>query len=246
MEPAVIAQRGRKQVLAYPTVNFVSELAIEGTRTKNSFQITTSTGKKFNAPNLLFATGVKDLLPDIPGFSDCWGISVIHCPYCHGYEFNGKKTGIMANGEKAMHLASLINNLTDDLTILTQGNDDFNEEQDSQLKKHNINVVTSPISEIVHENGHIKHIVLYDGNQLKFDAVYAVVPFEQHSNIPASLGCEITEEGYLQVDDFQKTTVEGVYACGDNSTWMRSVAAAVASGNFAGAVINKELVNDHF
>ncbi len=246
VEPAIIAQRGREQVLAYSTVNMISDLAVEGKRIKDGFQITTSTGKKFNAHRLLFATGVKDLLPDIPGFSDCWGISVIHCPYCHGYEFNGKKTGIMAYGEKAMHLASLINNLTDDLTILTQGNDDFNDEQTSQLKKHDIKVVTSPISEIVHENGQIKYIVLDDGNQLKFDAVYAAVPFEQHSNTPASLGCEITEGGYLQVDDFQKTTVEGVFACGDNSTWMRSVAVAVASGNFAVAVINKELLNARF
>jgi thioredoxin reductase len=60
------------------------------------------------------------------------------------------------------------------------------------------------------------------------------------------LGCELTEQGYIKIDGFQKTTVEGVFACGDNSAMMRSVANAVYSGNLTGAVVNKELTNELF
>ena len=60
------------------------------------------------------------------------------------------------------------------------------------------------------------------------------------------LGCEVTELGHLKVDPSQKTTIEGVFACGDNSSPMRSVANAVAAGNFAGAVINRELATERF
>ena len=66
-------------------------------------------------------------MPDIKGFSECWGISVVHCPYCHGYEIRNKKTAIIANGERAFHLASLVNNLTKEITILTSGTKDFEE-----------------------------------------------------------------------------------------------------------------------
>jgi len=64
-------------------------------------------------------------MPKINGFSDCWGISIVHCPYCHGYEIKNKKTGIIANGERAFHLSPMVKNLTENLTILTSGKSDF-------------------------------------------------------------------------------------------------------------------------
>ena len=36
------------------------------------------------ARRLLVATGVRDVLPDVPGLAARWGIDVLHCPYCHG------------------------------------------------------------------------------------------------------------------------------------------------------------------
>ena len=81
---------------------------------------------------------------------------------------------------------------------------------------------------------------------MKFDAVYAVVRFEQHSDIPASLGCELTETGHIKIDASQQTTVEGVYACGDNSSALRTVANAVYSGNLAGSMVNRKLTEERF
>lgn len=183
---------------------------------------------------------------DIKGFSECWGISVIHCPYCHGYEFRNQKTGIMANGEKAFHLASLVNNLTNDITILTSGKADFNAEQIAKLDKHNIQVVETEITEVLHENGYVKKLTFSDRNKIDFNAVYAAVPFTQHSDIPISLGCDLTEQGYIGVGNLQKTSIEGVFACGDNTAMMRSVANAVYSGNVAAAMANKELTDEQF
>ena len=185
-------------------------------------------------------------MPDIIGFSECWGISVIHCPYCHGYEFRNTKVAIMANGEKAFHLASLVNNLTNDITILTMDKADFNAEQLEKLSSHNIKIIETKVSEVEHENGHVKKIVFNDDNKVAFDAMYAALSFVQHSDIPVSLGCELTEHGYIKVNNFQETTVKGVFACGDNSGMMRSVANAVYSGNITGAMINRELTEEQF
>ena len=81
---------------------------------------------------------------------------------------------------------------------------------------------------------------------MSFDAMYAAVPFVQHCNVPLALGCELTEQGYLKVDGFFKTSIAGIYACRDNVSMMRSVANAVYSGNFAGAMLNKELTEENF
>ena len=107
-------------------------------------------------------------------------------------------------------------------------------------------IIEAPVLEIQHENGIVKSVIFNDGSQLNADAVYAAVPFEQHSTIPQQLGCELTEQGYLKTDNFYKTTVPGVYACGDNTSMMRSVAGAVASGNMAGAMVNMELTKEAF
>jgi thioredoxin reductase len=60
------------------------------------------------------------------------------------------------------------------------------------------------------------------------------------------LGCELTEQGHIKADMFQKTSVNNIFACGDNASPWRSVANAVATGNFTGAMINKEIIEEEF
>jgi len=245
-KPAAIAAKAKEQVLTYSTVKFIEGLAISGTKTNGGFAITTDTGEVYSCRKLIFATGVKDLFPDIAGFSECWGISVIHCPYCHGYEARDEVTGILANGDAAMHLAQLVNNLTKKLTVYTNDEASFTLEQKEKLERNSIPVVETAIERIDHKDGHIERIVFSDGNVTPVSALYARVPFVQHSDIPQSLGCNLTEMGLIEVNAFQQTNVEGVYACGDNAAMMRSVANAVYTGNLTGAMVNKELTDAEF
>ncbi len=244
--PKEISTLARAQVEAYDTVKFYEGLALAGTRTADGFEITTNAGDTFTASKLIFASGIKDIMPDLPGFAECWGISIVHCPYCHGYEYRKQNTAIIANGERAFHLASLVSNLTDNITMLSNGKADFTSAQRDKLKKHNIEVRETQISRFEYEKGQIHSVVFDDHTKMPFDVAYAAIPFLQQSDIPSSLGCEITEDGHIKVDAFQKTTVQDVFACGDNSSMMRSVAKAVYSGNLAGAVVNGELTNEQF
>lgn len=244
--PQEIAKLGKHQVAQYPSVSFHEGRAIKGEQLVDGFTITVDNGKQFTGKKLIFATGIADTMPAIKGFADCWGISVIHCPYCHGYEVRGAKTGLIANGDKAAHMASLIHNLTDKLTILTAGKANFTAEQEAKFIKHNIAVVEKEISEIIHEEGYVQSVVFVDGNTMDFKAVYAPLPFTQHCTIVEDLGCTFTEQGFIQVDGLQKTSVAGVYACGDNCSPMRSVSNAVSTGTFCGAMVNMELVTENF
>ncbi|MDY0779431.1 NAD(P)/FAD-dependent oxidoreductase [Tenacibaculum sp. IB213877] len=244
--PKEISTIAKKQVKKYKTVHFYDGIAVNGKKNNAGFKIETESGDIFYSKKLIFATGIKDIMPDIKGFSECWGISVIHCPYCHGYEFHGKKTGIMSNGDHAIHMASLVNNLTKHSTLFTQGKADFNTEQISKLNKHHIKIQEEEITEIEHTNGYLTNVILTNGEKLTLDAMYAHVPFSQHCTIPQKLGCELTESGHIKINEFQQTTIHGIYACGDNTTLMRSVANAVFGGNVAGAMVNKELTDEQF
>lgn len=245
-KPGEIARKAKADVLKYDTVSFLKDTAVSGVKVKDKFRITTESGKEFQAKKLIFATGIKDIMPDIKGFSECWGISVIHCPYCHGYEFRTKRTGIIANGARGFHLASMVNNLTDKLALLTNGKADFTDEQFMKIIKRNIAVIDVNIAEIEHKNGLVNNVIFSDGNSMPFDALYAALPFTQHSDIPVSLGCELTEDGYIKVSPRQETNINGVFACGDNSNMMRSVANAVYAGNLTGAVVNGKLIEENF
>ncbi|WP_157614266.1 NAD(P)/FAD-dependent oxidoreductase [Pseudotamlana agarivorans] len=246
INPKQISELAKEQVLKYNTVKFLNDFAISGKKNSSGFTIKTKSRKEVSSQKLIFATGVKDIMPSIKGFSDCWGISIVHCPYCHGYEIREKKTAIYADIPKAMHLAPLVKNLTDDLTLIIPNKSDLKQEEIQKLKKHNIAVVDTQITEIEHQKGSLKNIVFSDGKKLPFEALYAAIPFKQHSSIPEKLGCKLTEHGHIEIDLFQKTTIDSVYACGDNSGMMRSVANAVYSGNITGAMVNAELAKEQF
>jgi thioredoxin reductase len=244
--PAEISTIAKSQVEEYDTVKFYNGKAISAQKTDFGFEIETESGEKFNSKKLIVATGIIDEVPNIKGFQESWGISLIHCPYCHGYEYKGKKTGIIANGDKAVHIASLVKNLTENVTIMTRGKANFTSEQLEKLKNNQIDIIETEISELIHKNGYVKSLVFDDGKEINFEAVYGAFPFKQHSDIPKDLGCEFTEMGHIKTDMFQKTNVTGLFVCGDNSSMMRSVSNAVMTGNVAGAMVNMELVTDCF
>ena len=201
---------------------------------KKDLKFRHASGETFVAKKIIFATGIKDIMADIDGYADCWGISVLHCPYCHGYEVRNERTGILGNGEYGFEFACLISNWTKDLTLFTNGKSTLTTEQAAKLESHHIKIVETGIEKFEHSNGYLQHIIFKDGTKFPVKALYASSPFEQHCTIPATLGCELNDDGYIKTDAFQKTTVPGIYACGDNTTRLRTVANAVAMGTTAG------------
>lgn len=244
--PKEIAGIARQQVQQYKTVDFLNGFVSSGRKTETGFVVETETNETYAAKKIVFATGIKDSMPAIPGFAECWGISVLHCPYCHGYEVRHQKTGILANGNDAVELATLISNWTDDLTVYTNGKSTLSEEQVQKLQQHNIHINQNEIEKLEHNKGYVERILFKNGANATVKAIYARLPFVQHSSVPQMLGCELTPEGYIKIDPAQRTNVPGIFACGDNTTRMRTVANAVAMGTTTGMMLNKELIEETF
>src|SRR5690606_17608606 len=72
------------------------------------FRVTTDDGKAREARLLVLATGVRDTLPEVAGLAERWGRSVYHCPYCHGYELNRGRIGVLATSRSSMHQALML------------------------------------------------------------------------------------------------------------------------------------------
>lgn len=243
--PKEISDLAKEQVLKYETVQFHEGEVVKMIKNSTEYTVTTANSEEFYAKKLIIAAGIKDVMPDIPGFSECWGISILHCPYCHGYEVRNKKTGILSNGDIAFDFSKLVFNLTKDLTLFTNGKSGFTPVQTEQLQQNKIKITEDNIAEVQHENGQIQKIVFENSREVSLEALYAKIPFKQNINTE-DLALELTEQGFIEVDAMHKTNIPGVFACGDNVTMMRSVANAVAQGNFTGAVVNRELAEEEF
>lgn len=265
--PAKIAAIAKKQVLAYPSVTFQKDIVIKAGRTAKGFSVTCQSGKTYKAGKLLFATGLKDNLPDIPGFSACWGKSIIHCPYCHGYELRAQVTGILANGEGALHYAQLLLNWTSSLCLFTDGPARLSEEGFAFLNRHKIPIYENPIEKFTATGGQLKSVVFKKQSETKqaltkgrpsvkkttdapaagvsVDVLYTSPATSQQCQIPIALGCNLTAHGLLAVDDGGRTNITGIYAAGDN-THFRALAVAIANGLTTGANINFDLIQEAF
>ena len=219
---------------------------MEGEKTGEDYLITTKSGKTFKAKQLIFASGIKDILPNIKGFEACWGKTIIHCPYCHGYEVRNEVTGILANGKTAFHYAKLISNWTKELSIFTNGPSTLTDEEARQIEKHQIKVIEKEITQLEHQDGVLRQLVFKDQTAFQLKAIYTRPASEQHCKIPEQLGCELTEHGLIKVDPFQKASLANIFCCGDNSSPLRAVSHAIATGTIAGAMANNERIEMEF
>jgi thioredoxin reductase len=245
-KPAAIASKARQELALYDSVELVTNTVRHVNSGKEYFDVTTTDGQIFFAKKILFTTGLKDIMPDIPGFTECWGNSIIHCPYCHGYEVYQQKLAVFGNGDEGFEFAKLINNWSKHLTLFTNGASTLNKEQEQKLRDHGIQIIQTKIIGLDHVKNQLRAIQLADGTEYEAQAIFARVPFEQHTSIPLDLGCALTKQGHIEIDNFCATTIPGVYAAGDNASPLRGVANAVASGTLAGVFINKALIEEAF
>jgi thioredoxin reductase len=241
--PTDLAARARQQVAAYPTVQLLEAQATTAEKLPDgSFVVATEAHGTFGARRLLLATGLRDELPPVPGFAECWGKSVIHCPFCHGYEVADQPTGIWNNGPEVAHQVQVLLNWSRDLTVFTNSPATFGPEVHALLKTHAIELVETPVAELLHTSGQLMGLRLADGHTRPLPVLYARLPWQQASALPQQLGCEITEQVLIRTDASYRTTVPGVYAAGDCAVAPPQLAVAIAAGNLAGASLSRELI----
>jgi thioredoxin reductase len=239
-EAAAIAAQGREQLLAYDTAHWLDGQVTSAERTENGFRVQIEGMAPQEAKRLVVATGIVDLLPDLPGLAERWGSQVFHCPYCHGYELNQGQIGVLATSPLSMHLALLLPDWGPTTFFL---NDAF-EPDDEHLEKLNARGVKLERSRIDRIEGKLD-LIMQDGRAVNLDGLFTTTRFEVASPIAAMLGCEF-DEGLLgrtvKTDLMKASTVPGVYACGDAARPGGSLTFAVSDGMMAGVAAHQSLV----
>ncbi|GAA5235167.1 NAD(P)/FAD-dependent oxidoreductase [Verticiella sediminum] len=237
--PDEIAASSRRQLEAYPTLSWLEGRVEAVSGQVDSFTVTTADGESHRGRRVLLATGVLDQLPPVTGLAERWGKAVFHCPYCHGYEIGRGRIGIIGTGPMSIHQAEL---LTDwgDVSLLVNGAVELNRDARSTLERRGVTIEETPVDRI---EGHAD-VVMADGRLLRFAGLFTA-PRTAPNSLAEAMGCalEATPMGVqVRTDAESKTSVPGIFACGDVARAPHSVSLAVGNGAMAGAHVHRSLL----
>lgn len=242
--PHAIMRDAACQLLAYPTAEIRPMEAVEAWPEGEGFTVRLANGALCQGKRLVIATGVTDTLPDIEGMAERWGETVLHCPYCHGYEVRDRPLGIIANNSMSAHQAALIPDWGP-ATYFTQGAYEPDEEQAALLARRGVAIERTPVVALLGDAPRLAGVKLADGRVVEMGAVFTAPSTRPTSPIAAALGCAM-EDGptgpFVKVDMWGATSVAGVYAAGDATSPMHNATFAAASGVLAGVGAHQSLV----
>lgn len=242
--PGGIVRDARAEVAAYPTIAFLDGVAVAAAATDGGFTVTTEDDTAHTAARLILAVGVTDELPDLPGLRESWGETVLHCPYCHGYEVAGRRLGVLALLPFVTHQAHLIPDWGP-TTFLTNGVVTLDADERAKLAARGVTIEEEPVVSILRAGDGASGVRLRDGRTIALDAIFTGVPTRLSSPLAEQLGCALDDTPIgpiIRVDQMQGTTVSGVYAAGDATNMMKSLPFAVAGGYMAGVAAHASLI----
>lgn len=241
VSPFEFRRIAKEELSAYPSVTIVEDTAVSVAGEDGNFQIKTAQGNLYASKKLLFAVGMKDRPLDIPGLDEVYGKSAFVCPYCDGWELRDEPLVVIVKGADLMHFAPLISGWTNRFTVCTNGPAGLTDDQREELRLHQVPVFESPILNIESNEGIVRQVVLEDGTSIPCRGIFFKPELTTGSDLPQAIGCRLTEDGMVVVDDFGKTTVPGVYSAGDAASRLHQAIAAAAKGAFTAAALNNEL-----
>ncbi|MEH6720091.1 MAG: NAD(P)/FAD-dependent oxidoreductase [Aurantimonas endophytica] len=242
--PGAILAAARQQLAAYEGLSLIAATALDARRTDDGFAVVLDRGETLEAARLVLAFGLTDLLPDVPGLRERWGRSVLHCPYCHGYELAGQRLGVLHTAPHSIHQAMLIAEWGP-TTLFLDGKEMPDAATQDELARRGVQIEPSPVLALEGDDGTLSHVALGDGRELSLDALYIAAPTQLNSDLAGRLGCAIVEGPLgpmIQTDADRMTSIPGVFAAGDIARAPHSVAWAASDGVTAGVALHRSLV----
>ena len=244
--PAAIIDDARAQVLAYPTVTVLRDTVEQVAAEDGRFRLMLASGAVRRGSRLILATGIVDELPDIPGLSERWGKTVLHCPYCHGYEVADGKLGVLAVTPMNLAKTSLIAEWGK-VTLFTNGKMTLSAKRQATLRARGVAIESERVEAIVGDAPKVEGIRLRGGRLVPLDAVFISPRTGMASPLAEQLGCRVDKAPYgpmVRTNEWKETSVAGVYAAGDVARAAHTASWAAADGVSAGIGVHQSLVTE--
>ena len=242
--PDEILATFRNQLSAYESVVQITGEAIGTSAVEGGFRVAMGDGEVLAARRVVLAGGVRDRLPDIQGLKERWGKTVLHCPYCHGYELDEAPIGVLGESPMAFHQAMLVRDWGP-TTLFTQGRLDLTQDQRVALSDRDVSIEETPVTALLGKGDAIDAVRLSDDRQCNIAGLFVASKTEVVGDLAKNLGCRL-EDGptgqFIATNEQQQTSVPGVFAAGDAAAPMSNATLAAAAGVKAGAGAHFSLI----
>ena len=239
--PWEFLQIAREQLRPYDTVELRDVEATAAECRESRFHVTLADGTVLQSRKLLVATGVKDNLPEIPGFQELYGKSVFHCPYCDGWEVRDQPLAIYGRGDRGLGLSLEMTGWSRDLVLCTDGPPEIAPDDLARLDRNGIRVRAERVVRLEGQD-RLERVIFETGAPLDRHAIFFTTGQMQHSDLVTRLGCQMNDKGTVLTGKYEAAHLPGLYVAGDASRAVQWVVVAAAEGAEAAFAINTELL----
>lgn len=233
--PTQVRERIAEEIKGYGYAQIKSAEISSAKPDGNGFSLSTQGGSRFHAERLLLTTGMVDIFPPIAGLNRLWGTSVINCPFCQGYEFEGRPWGVYVHRPEILAAAEVYRNWTRDIVLFVDPRIEVPAERAREIEALDIRIVNGSIEALQSSQGALSQVVLRDGKKVDRE-VLLVWPRQKQCDLVESLDLPLREGGYVEIDECYRTGRKGIYAAGDLTYGGHQNAnTAIHMGNMAAA-----------
>jgi thioredoxin reductase len=244
INPMELLRLGREEIARYG-VDFRTALVADARCEENRLvEVILEDGTILRGRRLLLATGIVDVLPEIPGIEAYYGRSVWHCPFCDGWEHRDQPLVAYGGMREATGLALSLLTWTDQITVCTDGNTGVDEECARRLETHGFPLRSEKIVGLEGADGRVERILFESGEPLSCRGIFFNTGQWQRSPLADKLGCRFDEKGHVCTDVRGRTGVCNLYLAGDANGDVQFVIVAAGEGATTAATIHKDLQDE--
>ena len=202
----------------------------------DTFTVKTTAGD-FDTVSVILATGGKRSAPKIPGLKEFEGRGVSYCAVCDAFFYRGKEVAVVGNGDFALHEAEELRNVTQDVTIYTDGKEpEFSREHPIAVNTMKIQAIEGDdkVSGLLMQSDTAAQDAEAPENSFyPADGVFVALGTAGSTEIARQMGAEISDKGNIKTDEEMATTIPGLFAAGDCTGGLLQVSKAVYEGSMA-------------
>ncbi len=241
MSPLALLEQGRAEASRYG-VEFAEGQVTGIERAERGFVVhgpVEALGRR-----VVVATGLVDVLPDIPGVQNLWGTGAVVCPYCDGWEVRDQPLGVIATSPMSRNQAHLLRQWSSDLTVFGAVEVGIPESELAGFAARGIRVA-APALEVSGSLGHITVRTAAGSHELS--RIFVGARPRPADELLRSLGCATTDTPagpFISTDATGQTSVAGVWAVGNVSDQKALVPIALGAGTAAATQINISLLEE--
>lgn len=241
MSPRDLLERGRAEAQGYGVEVLTGEVtSIE--REGTGFRV--SGPQELGARQVVIATGLRDILPAVPGLEEMWGTGAVVCPYCDGWEVRDQPIGVLATSPMSRNQVHLLRQWTSELTVLGASEAGIADDELALIRARGIRLAP-PALEVGGVSGDV--VIRTAAGNHEVARVFVGARPRPSSELLVSLGCEMAQTPagpFVRVDSSGRTSESGVWAIGNVSEVKALVPVAIGAGTLAATQINIALVEE--